>query len=74
MDLVLEQWGPLEKFFAQECELDTSEASSIDASEMKQERKRKMLENLESRTMKLHIKSLAFILPEFDEVNLEMQK
>lgn len=70
---VLEQWVALERFFEEECRDANEQAKCLDAEEQKQDRKRKVLENLRSRTMKAYVTYLSFILPEFDKVNMQLQ-
>lgn len=69
-DWVLKNWKPLEMFFEDTCKEDGMEAKSLDLSDQKRDRKRKVFDNIKSRAMKLYIKFLTFVLPIFDKTKL----
>ncbi|KAL3887127.1 hypothetical protein ACJMK2_027081 [Sinanodonta woodiana] len=73
---VLKQWDPLTAFFKTECEEEKSaskEVNAIQNVEASHSRKQRVLENLRSRTFKLNLLFLDFIIPFFDRVNLKLQ-
>ncbi|RUS81176.1 hypothetical protein EGW08_011041 [Elysia chlorotica] len=67
--------GAFDSFFADECEADTNTVKDLDGNRTASSgRKEKVLENLSSRTVKLYVTYLSYVLPIFYAANLTFQR
>lgn len=73
-DWVLQQWEPLTKFFEMECSVDSSTARELQVESSQSCRKTSALDSLRSKTMKLCVAYLSYVLPVFNAANLVFQK
>ena len=70
---VLDNWEPLNEFFSRECEDEKNGATAVNSEEGPRSRKKNVLENLKSRTTKLYVLYLKFVINLFDISNQTLQ-